>query len=236
VIAYNLGVDPTPLLTLPVDELRLRLFTASDELPEGVERLALKEIHLNKTPMLVTPSMLDDVLANRLGLDKTRCEQHREKFASLSVPEWQVLRHKLAALYGDNDFAVKSDPEQQLYSGFFGDHDRRLMTRVRRMSSQELCSFSPDFEDPRLKDLLFRYRARNFPTSLTGEEQQHWRDFCRLRLTDPQAGAGLVWHEFHTRLAALSEQYGSDARAQEVLKKLRDYADNLVREYQLPRV
>ena len=233
VIAYNLGIDPTPLLDLPVEELRLRLFTANDALPEGVERLALKEIRLNRSPMLVTPAMLDDALAVRLGLDKSRCEQHRKCFTDLSAEGWWALRSKLASLYSDNDFAPKTDPEQQLYAGFFGDQDRRLMARIRKLGSTELASTHFEFEDNRLKDLLFRYRARNFPTSLTVEERQQWQDFCRLRLTDPSWGAGLVLSEFHSRIHVLLAQYEQDTRAQEVLKKLMAYADTLSREHQL---
>ncbi|HCS66107.1 MAG TPA: exodeoxyribonuclease I, partial [Cellvibrio sp.] len=56
VIAFNLGSDPQALLTLPAEELRLRLFTRTEDLPDGVERLALKEIHFNKTPMLLPAS------------------------------------------------------------------------------------------------------------------------------------------------------------------------------------
>lgn len=234
VIAYNLGVHPAALFDLPVEELRLRLFTANGDLPEGVERLALKEIHLNKTPMLVTPAMLDNAVAIRLGLDRPLCERHVKCFADLTTEQWQSLRSKLDELYGGQEFAPRSDPEQQLYSGFFSDHDRRNMARIRRSAPSALAVSEFDFEDPRLKDLLFRYRARNFPTSLTGEEQQQWQEFCRSRLTDPNWGAGLVMSEFLERIAALTGQYKDDTRAQEILKKLREYADTLSKQYQLP--
>ena len=233
VIAYNLGIDPTPLFRLPVEELRQRLFTTADALPAGVERLALKEIHLNKSPMVVTAAMLDDALAARLGLEKPLYQQHLDFFTRLSRDEWESLHAKLADLYSSQDFAPRTDPEQQLYDGFFGDHDRRLMTRIRRLSAEELATTTFEFEDPRLKDLLFRYRARNFPTSLTVEERQNWRDFCRLRLTDPQWGAGIVLQDFNRRLIELTETHPTDTRAQEVLKKLREYADTLTNVYEL---
>ena len=57
VIAYNLAFNPRDLLTLTADELRERLFTRSEDLPDGVERVALKEIHLNKSPMVLPPAM-----------------------------------------------------------------------------------------------------------------------------------------------------------------------------------
>ena len=37
------------------------------------------------------------------------------------------------------------------------------------------------FSDPRLQELLFRYRARNFPESLNAEEQAQWREHCAMQ-------------------------------------------------------
>lgn len=45
------------------------------------------------------------------------------------------------------------------------------------------------FDDERLPELLFRYRARNFPQTLDVAEQERWRLFCQQRLTQPEAGA-----------------------------------------------
>lgn len=232
VIVYNLSVDPTPLLSLPVEELRVRLFTANDALPDGVERLALKEVHLNKTPMLVTAAMLDDAVAGRLGLDINLCNKHLGLFANLPGDASRALVDKLHALYSSQEFAPKLDPEQQLYAGFFSDQDRRLMARIRKLGAEALAGTSFDFEDSRLKDLLFRYRARNFPTSLTVEERRQWKTFCYLRLTDPQWGAGMVMSEFRVQMEALVKQHINDPEAQAVLKKLDQYADTLIKECQ----
>ena len=50
IIVYDLAQDPEPLLSLSVEQLSERLFTPRRELPEGVERIPLKTIHLNKSP------------------------------------------------------------------------------------------------------------------------------------------------------------------------------------------
>ena len=47
VISFDLSCDPTPLETLSAEEIAERVFTANADLPEGVERLPLKLIHLN---------------------------------------------------------------------------------------------------------------------------------------------------------------------------------------------
>lgn len=227
VIAFNLGTDPQVLLTLPVDELKRRLFTRSEDLPEGVERLALKEIHLNKTPMLLPPSMLDDATAERLAIDKVGAEQHWQALRNLSLSEQQLLQQKLFQLYSSLEFAEKTDPEQMLYSGFFEDHDKRLMAQVRRATPESLANDLFDFRDVRLQELLFRYRARNFPDSLSTNEQQRWREFCHWRLTDKAGQASLTLTEFEQRLFNLKADVNLTQAQHRLLDELASYADRL---------
>lgn len=227
VIAFNLGTDPHALLTLPVDELTLRLFTRTEDLPEGVERLALKEIHFNKTPMVLPPSMLDDATAQRLAIDKQTCERHWQTLCNLSRSEQQVLQQKLYQLYSSQEFAEKTDPEQMLYNGFFEAHDKRLMDRVRQATPESLANEAFDFHDSRLKEMLFRYRARNFPSSLNPEELQRWQQFCRWRLTDKAAQASLTLEEFDQRLQLLAADANTTEVQQQLLKQLALYADKL---------
>lgn len=203
VVVFNLASSPDDLLDLDVDELRKRLFVKTDDLPEGAQRLALKEVHLNKSPMLLPPNMLDEQVARRLGIDRAQCEAHWQRLANLTLDERQALHAKLHQLYHERQFAPRTDPEQMLYRGFFTDSDRRLMTRVRKLSGEELAQKHFDFKDDRLPELLFRYRARNFPESLNAQEQASWLAFCQRRLSDPSAGASVTWAELAQRLATL---------------------------------
>lgn len=182
VISINLMHDPSVLLSLSVEDLRIRLYTPGSELPEGTERLALKEIHLNKSPMLLPPNMLDDKVAERLLIDKSLCEKHWKFFYGLTSAEHQQVMKKLEALYVDNPFPPAEDVEQMLYQGFLQDSDRYLLEQVRRLDGLGLKSLKPAFLDARLPELLFRYRARNFPSSLTDPEQTKWQAYCRERL------------------------------------------------------
>src|SRR5690606_13393117 len=136
-----------PLLTETAEVLAERLFVRTGDLPEGVERLALKEIHLNKSPMLLPPAMLDDATAERLGQDKNLCRRHWQRFNNLTRQEREHLLAKLAAIYQQGQFTAPEDPEQQLYDGFFDDHDRALMTEVRAADPAELGARAWDFHD-----------------------------------------------------------------------------------------
>lgn len=227
VIAYNLSADPQALLNLSVDELRLRLYTRTEDLPEGVERLALKEIHLNKTPMLLPANILDGPTAQRLQINKAACEHNWNQLRNLTLDEQQRLQHTLFQLYSENNFAEKTDPEQMLYGGFFEDHDKRLMARVRQADTETLAGGQFDFRDPRLGEMLFRYRARNFPSSLNREEQLCWKAFCRWRLTNQDSQSSLTLPEFYARLAQLVADASLSEQQQNLLKQLRAYADKL---------
>lgn len=107
-------------------------------------------------------------------------------------------------VYTSNEFAVSEDPEQQLYDGFINDRDRRLCEQVRIAEPQQLGTEAWPFDDPRLPELLFRYRARNFAETLSVTEQQRWLSFCQQRLTDPQAGAPNTLKAFTKALIAHS--------------------------------
>jgi exodeoxyribonuclease I len=228
VIAYNLNASPSVLLNLSVDECRARLFVRTEDLPEGVERLGLKEIHLNKTPMLLPPNMLDDKTAERLQINKTQCEQHWQEFTQLGMQEQQALQQKLYKLYNEQNFAEKTDPEQMLYQGFFNEQDKKLMQQVRQASPHDLARKNFPFTDARLPELLFRYRARNFPQSLNDEERNRWRDFCQKRLTDPVAGASMVLEQLNQEVARLSVESTTNDAQKLLLSGLKGYAEGLL--------
>ncbi|WP_287984623.1 exodeoxyribonuclease I, partial [Diaphorobacter sp.] len=78
-LAWDLAQDPSELARLSADEIRTRLFTRAADLPEGVTRLPLKSVHLNKSPMVVgNVSTLTPAMAGRWGIDLEQAAQHAE--------------------------------------------------------------------------------------------------------------------------------------------------------------
>jgi exodeoxyribonuclease-1 len=97
-----------------------------------------------------------------------------------------------------------ADPEQALYSGrFFGDDDRRRIAQVRRTPPGELADLQPRFRDPRLPDLLFRFRARNYAETLSEAETEEWEAFRTRRLTDPEGGGSITLDAYFRRIREL---------------------------------
>jgi exodeoxyribonuclease-1 len=67
VIVYDLSIDPSVMLDLPIDEIQKRIFTAKADLPEGIERIPLKTIHINKCPIVAPEKVLRPSHAHLYG-------------------------------------------------------------------------------------------------------------------------------------------------------------------------
>ncbi len=219
-IVWDLAHDPAQLEGLDADALRLRMFTRQDALPDGVTRLPVKTIHVNKSPIVIGNLKTLGAAAERWQLDLPLALQHAERaarIAPLIEPLWgEVFKRPEAA--------APLDVDEDLYGGFLSPDDRRQLDRLRALSPQALAAKRPAFADPRLEELLFRYRARNFPDTLDEEEQQRWHDHRSARLHEG-AGGSTTLAAFFERIDELAES--ADDRQQALLEALYDYAEGI---------
>ena len=199
-IVCDLHFDPQPLLDMDAGALRQLLYTRREDLPAGQLPIGLKLIHVNRCPVVAPMNVLRAQDQARLQLDMP---EYQERAARL-IEAAQVWQDKLTAIYASEDFTPSEDPEQQLYDGFLGERDRQLCERVRLSDPEQLGKEAWPFDDARLPELLFRYRARNFPHTLSVQEQQRWQLFCQQRLSDPAKGAPLTLEGFMMAAQELS--------------------------------
>jgi len=197
IIVADLLTEPASWLQLDAATLRERLYRRSADLAPDEVRIPLKTVHINRCPALAPLNVLSPETLNRYQLDLGRVEEHRQ--AVLAAP---ALAGKVQEVFREVRLVPESDPDLMLYSGgFFDEHDRRQMNGIRRLQAAQLGDLHGDFHDPRLPELLFRYRARNYPQTLTPVEQERWKAFCRSRLLGERPGAGLALDEFRLQLA-----------------------------------
>lgn len=220
IICFNLAVDPRPLLELDAQAIRARVFTATDRLPAGADRIPLKGVHINRSPVVATAKLLDAQTATRLGIDLDACQRH-----------WQLLRGRdlrarLAEVYAPPDRTENRDPELALYGGFLPNQDKPLLAQIRQASGPELASTNFVFKDKRYGELLFRYRARHYPETLSVDERARWQESVRARLTD-EAGGYLTLHSYNLELDRLQDRPDLSARDQNILKQLRAWGTQL---------
>lgn len=223
VIVLNLALDPQPLFELSAEQILDKLYTPSEHLAPGEQRLPLKLIHINKCPVVATAKTLSEENAVRLGIDRAQCLQNLQKIKANGS-----LKQKLIEVFGIESTPLKHDADFALYSGgFFSNSDRATMEQIRRADEDKLINGDWHFDDPRLATLLFRYRARNFPLTLDEQETQRWQRHRQFRLMDDSSPASIKLTEYMQQLEQLNQQYSQNPDRLAILKALYQYAQNL---------
>ncbi len=204
IICYDLRHNPLALLEDDIDSLKERMFTPKADLPEGLERVALKGIQINKSPIICPIGVLKDVDLDRINLDMETCRNHAQMLKNIPG-----LSDKITAIF---ERTFEDDPEQdvdlQLYSGaFLSSSDRRQLNSIIQMDEFTLSEQSFSFEDPRLDEMVFRYRARNYPQSLSSEEKHVWNETRYSLLNNPDLACTTSMLDYPELLQQYQSQY-----------------------------
>ena len=223
VIAADLRYDPTPILTLPTEEIRRRIFTSREILaPE--QRIHVTEIHENRSPVVTPMTALDKDSAARLDISVELCTERARMLYRDTL-----LIQKFQQIYGNRpQREAPDDPELMIYGGgpfggFFADEDKKLFSAIRSASPLELARIHPHSHDARIPILLQRYRWRNAWEALDQKERDRYRAFCAKRILQPPVQNAMTRETFDKRIAQLWESPELDARGSVVLKALKDY-------------
>lgn len=223
ILVWDCRYDPSELFALDAETIRTRMFTRTDDLPEGVTRLPIKSVHLNKSPMLVANlKTLQPELATRWDIDLEQGRAHAALAAA--GPD---LRAVWAQVLQKPASGTQVDVDEDLYGGFVSKDDRRQLESIRMQKPAALTGKRVSFDDERLNELLLRYRARNFPETLSEEEMQTWEAHRAARLFEGAGGARTIDQLFQ-EIDALSET--ADERAEAILGALYDYAEMIAPE------
>jgi exodeoxyribonuclease-1 len=212
IIVYDLRVDPDSWTALTVAEMRERIFIAREDMAQGVERIPLKTLHINKCPVIASPAVLPAESAEEFGVDLEKCRKH-----------WSMLQNnqdlvaKVAEVFTEEMGRGELDPDYMIYSGgFFSESDKSLMAMIRSTSAKDLARLDLPFRDSRLATMLQRYRARNFKDTLNDQDLVEWNKFRQERLSSPDALAA-----FEEGYAQARERAGG--QNEELFIKLDEY-------------
>ncbi|WP_070967816.1 exodeoxyribonuclease I [Vibrio sonorensis] len=217
VIAIDLAKDPTPLLDLNPDQLRERLYTRRSELAEDELPVPVKLVHLNKCPILAPAKTLTAENAERIGIDRQACLNNLAKIKN--NPD---IREKLTKVYSqERQYETDSNVDTQLYSGFFSPADRAAMNIILETKPDNLADLDIQFDDERIKPLLFKYRARNYPWTLDPQEQQKWANHCREYFESRI-------EEYMLNLENLVHEHESDEKKITILKSVYRHVERLL--------
>ena len=142
--------------------------------------------------------------------------QHIETFAA-----------KTSAVFQQSDFPESDDPDSQLYSGgFFSRDDSQRMDTIRNTPVDDLAKLHFSFDDPRLDEMLFRYRARNFPETLDDAERERWNTYRHERFTLPEK-SNRTLNQFYAEIEAIQRAPETIGSQLVLMEELLNYADSI---------
>lgn len=221
VLVYDLRHDPRPFGDMSLSELRERLFVPYEE-RESRPPLPVKKLALNKSPAVAPVSTLDKSTQQRISLTPTDYQTNLKYLAQLKGFAQLVYD----AYDSQPDRPVSEDPERQLYSGgFLSPADQALARSIRLSEPDKLADWHPNFTDERLGPLLLRYKARNYPNTLSEKEAITWESWRSHKLISGLDG-GINLSRFGKRLAELAVDI-KGADRQFLLEELQLYGQSI---------
>lgn len=213
VIAIGLKQNPKEWYKLSVEEIHHRVFAKKDILvADNIERLRIFTLRLKKVPAIAPLNVLQTPSAwQAISHNQAQCQQHY----AMALHYFEILRDKLIKLYQytqeKNTEQEKIDADLTLYQQFLSPRDKRLLSQFQdqvgmiddtKLNNSNLLP--ANFDNPHLNQIIFRTRARNFPHTLTQEEQVQWQAHCEYSyLTGSATGYSLG--DCHSDLTTLRE-------------------------------
>ena len=178
VICVDITREPQ-FLDMSVEEIKGRLFAKKEDLASPDDRPSLMTIKVNRAPVLLPMTEITPDAAKRLGLNGDLLRSHLSELRGVRDARGDAFTSDYQAVYRSSPKPADVNPDTALYGSFVPNADKRLIQEVRDASPAELRDRRFAFSDPRLPELLFRYRARNWPEILSEEERLLWQEHCR---------------------------------------------------------
>jgi exodeoxyribonuclease-1 len=220
-IIFNLDQDPQILLDLEAIELKKLQFAKKQDLPEGQERLQIKEMHFNKSPMFVpNVAKLDPKTVKHLSIDMDKTDKH----LAFILENKQAISQKIKEMYQKAEFAKNNDSDQSLYDGFLSNNDRKVADEIARTPVENLSNLQPQFENENLKKLFVNFKARNYPETLSESESEYWFEVVQERIQVGENGY-LGIEEFEKNLNQLKKDHPEKSK---IWESLEEYTQNIV--------
>ena len=225
-IVFNLNQDPEILIELESDELKALTFSRKADLPKGIEKLELSQMAFNQSHMFVCSPYPDSFklspqLREKFHIDMESCLKNLQ-YIQNNIRE---IEEKVHSIYkSDSEKQPSNDVDQSLYDGFLSNKDKVICDQIQSLSKDEIRKFKPNFEDRRLLKLFLNFKARNYPETLTEDEQEDWFEIVQSRVQSGENGY-LSFEHFEKSLNRLKEV---EPNREHLWQELEEYANRLL--------
>lgn len=206
--------DPTALSTA--------LFTKAKD---DTKAPRIFSISVNKCPFVAPFNTLSTEKAESLSINIERCKHNYSQLKNKH--DLHKLCQQVFTLQKTDD--AQPNIDQSLYTiGFPSPADKTMMTKIRESSAENLVSFQGRFENRVYNDMLFRYRARNFPHLLEQHEINVWQEHLQHRFTLANKTECLSIQEYMNEIEELAIQYAQNPQKSALLTTLKRYGQALI--------
>jgi exodeoxyribonuclease-1 len=200
---FDLRHDPAEFADMTPQQLAERWqYSREDNAPK---RLPVKLVQYNHCPAVAPTGVLDEKTRQRLQIDleviqnNLRSLKRIQGFAERLLQAVEIMDRQRETAQKQKG---EADVDAKLYDGFLESGDKQVCRAVRVAQPDELMNFQARLHDARLKQMLPRYKARNFPQSLSDDERRAWEELCSQRLMDGGQQSRLA--QFFARLQELA--------------------------------
>ncbi|WP_422667438.1 exodeoxyribonuclease I [Buchnera aphidicola] len=193
----------------------------SQNIISNLFKFGVKLLYFNRCPMLAPIQTLRQEDFDRLQLNY----DDYKKNIYLLKKNYYIFKKIQFFLSKKNIFQLSSNVDTQLYDAFFDVYDQNLIKKIRNTNMIDLNSISFHFHDSRLKEIFFRYRARNFFELLTQKEKIMWLEHCRRLFSNDYID------QYKNKIDFLYKKYSSNNKIIFLLNKILNYFLSIIKKY-----
>ena len=213
-LVWDLRYDPADFTSLSEAEILSNLTAdRATRRQDDFVPIPIKELSINKCPAIAPLGVLDSASEVRISLSQAEAMKHYHQLNSQAG----LIKRLTGAWCKHPAFPPASDVEGKLYDSFTPKSDQTKIRLVAAADSTGLADLHPNFTDERLDELLFRYKARQYPASLSESEEKRWQKLRRVKLE----------RELPAYLSELSKLASSPAADQFILEELQLWAESI---------
>lgn len=225
-LVYDLRHDPTLFFDMSVDELIDAWQWSKD--PNKL-RLPVKTLKANNCPAISPLGVLDNAAQERISLTLETVTSNLHKLNARRAEFSAKILEAIARMDEVREKQYASEPsdcDNSMHEGFVSDTDKLTSRAIRAAKPEELMDLGAKLRDKRLQQMLPRYKARNYPKSLTDDERRAWDAFCYHRLMDGGDEGRLG--RYFKRLEELSRQTDLTENQRYLLEELQLYGESIM--------
>jgi len=224
-VVYDLRHEPSEWLEMPVEKL-VEHWTV--KWGDDKKQLPVKIMQYNRCPSIAPIVVLDNESKTRIGYS----DSFEENLETLkNNPQFiEKLKKALDIIENEQQARLPLDDnvDDQLYDGFWGDQDRGELTKIRHSRPEDLSEIQKDVKNKRLREMMPLYKARNYPSVMTPDENIAWE--AHKRKVFFGGGKKNVINKVSERLQEIAKTRKLSQNDEYLLSELQLYIESIIPE------